>query len=69
MSKQPLEHRPDEQKTGLTMYKKLLSSAFLTFLFSFLLIVTNILFANDNLDRLLTKNDAAEDIELYFENF
>lgn len=67
MSKQPLEHRPDEQKTGLTMYKKLLSSAFLTFLFSFLLIVTNILFANDNLDRLLTKNDAAEDIELYFE--
>ena len=49
------------------MYKKLLNSAFLSLLFSFLLIATNSLFANNNYDRLLSKQDAAEDIEIYFE--
>ena len=65
--KRPLEHHPDEQSTGLSMYKKLLNSAFLSLLFSFLLIATNSLFANNNYDRLLSKQDAAEDIEIYFE--
>ena len=49
------------------MYKKLLNSAFLSLLFSFLLIATNSLFANNNYERLLSKQDAAEDIEIYFE--
>lgn len=49
------------------MYKKLLNSAFLSLLFSFLLIATNTLFANNNYERLLSKQDAAEDIEIYFE--
>ena len=65
--KQPFDHRPDEQSTGLTMNKKLLLSAFQSLLFSFLLIATNSLFANNNYERLLSKEDAAEDIELYFE--
>ena len=49
------------------MNKKLLFSAFHSLLFSLLLIATNTLFANNNYERLLSKIDAAEDIELYFE--
>ena len=49
------------------MYKKLLNGAFLSILFSILLIATNTLFANNNYERLLSKQDAAEDIEIYFE--
>ena len=63
---QPLEHRPDDQSTGLTMNKKLLSSAFLLVLIGIVSVVPVSLFANNNLDRLLSREAAAEDIELYF---
>lgn len=48
------------------MYKKKLTSAFLSLAISLLLIASNTLFANNEYERLLSKDQAAEDIEVYF---
>lgn len=49
------------------MYKNLRHATFLSLTFSLLLIASNSLFANNDLERILSKTDATEDIELYFE--